>query len=59
MFAKAFIAIGLCFFSGLSTLYAAGNPEVGSKAPFFKVKSGENKVLSLDMLIRKGGGYIP
>ena len=47
---KAFIAVGLCFFLGLSILCAAANPKVGKKAPFFRIKSGDDKELTLDML---------
>jgi len=47
---KLLIAIGLCFLLGLSTLSAGANPKLGKKAPFFKVKSGDDKELTLDML---------
>ena len=38
---------------GLSTLCAGANPRVGSKPRFFKVKSGDDKELTLDMLKEK------
>lgn len=47
---RAFVALGLCFFLCLSTLCARANPKVGGNSPFFKVKSGDDKELTLDML---------
>ena len=50
MNSKAFIAVSLCFFLGFSSLCLAANEKVGKKAPFFSVKSGDDKELTLDML---------
>jgi len=47
---KAIIAAGLCFFLGFPIVCMAANPKVGEKAPFFRVKSGDDKELTLDML---------
>jgi hypothetical protein len=47
---RAFMALGLCFFLSLSTLCARANPKVGGNSPFLKVKSGDDKELTLDML---------